>query len=170
MTLIRERNRMHSMAKTGTKGMALPSSAPDFSNCPASTEKNTRWPITKGIPRKRWSSIVQLQPLPVRSGVRRPAHRAARRNSKIEGRASRRYDQFERRGRTIPTTDFENSWSSARRRKKFQLSIYLRDARPVASPKPTGATHTPHLFVFDSKRALAYTGRIDDNWQELPQA
>ena len=32
-----------------------------------------------------------------------------------------------------------------------------------------GATHTPHLFIFNSSRKLAYTGKIDDNW-ENPEA
>ena len=42
---------------------------------------------------------------------------------------------------------------------------YLRDdSQGVA--RAYGATHTPHLFVFDKDRALAYTGKIDDNWQE----
>lgn len=31
------------------------------------------------------------------------------------------------------------------------------------------ATHTPHLFVFDQNLKLAYTGKIDDNW-ENPKA
>lgn len=41
---------------------------------------------------------------------------------------------------------------------------YLRDAsQHVATAY--GATHTPQLFVFDRARRLAYTGKIDDNWQ-----
>ncbi len=28
------------------------------------------------------------------------------------------------------------------------------------------AAHTPELFVFDRDRRLAYTGKIDDNWQQ----
>lgn len=32
-----------------------------------------------------------------------------------------------------------------------------------------GATHTPQLFLFDRDRRLAYTGKIDDNWQR-PEA
>jgi peroxiredoxin len=42
---------------------------------------------------------------------------------------------------------------------------YLRDESQAAA-RAYGATHTPHLFVFDEKRRLAYTGKIDDNWQD----
>jgi peroxiredoxin len=41
---------------------------------------------------------------------------------------------------------------------------YLRDASQQVA-EAYGATHTPQLFVFDSARRLAYTGKIDDNWQ-----
>jgi hypothetical protein len=41
---------------------------------------------------------------------------------------------------------------------------YLRDeSQDVA--KAYGATHTPHLFVFDSSRRSAYFGKIDDDWK-----
>ena len=43
--------------------------------------------------------------------------------------------------------------------------LYLRDdSQGVA--RAYGATHTPHIFLFDQKRELKYTGKIDDNWQE----
>ena len=42
---------------------------------------------------------------------------------------------------------------------------YLQDESQDAA-KAYGATHTPHLFVFGPDRRLAYTGKIDDNWQE----
>ncbi|MBI5202788.1 MAG: thioredoxin family protein [Elusimicrobia bacterium] len=42
---------------------------------------------------------------------------------------------------------------------------YLHDESQQAA-KAYGATHTPHLFVFGPDRRLAYTGKIDDNWQE----
>ena len=45
---------------------------------------------------------------------------------------------------------------------------YLRDASQEVA-KAYGATHTPQLFVFDRGRRLAYTGKIDDNWQR-PEA
>lgn len=41
---------------------------------------------------------------------------------------------------------------------------YLRDASQEVA-RAYGATHTPHLFVFDADRRLRYTGKIDDNWQ-----
>ena len=51
--------------------------------------------------------------------------------------------------------------------KRFNFP-YLRDASQEVA-KAYGATHTPHLFVFDRNRRLAYTGKIDDNWQR-PEA
>ncbi|MBI4346015.1 MAG: thioredoxin family protein [Elusimicrobia bacterium] len=42
---------------------------------------------------------------------------------------------------------------------------YLRDESQEAA-RAYGATHTPHLFVFGPDRRLAYTGKLDDNWQE----
>jgi len=46
--------------------------------------------------------------------------------------------------------------------------IFLRDESQEVA-KSYGATHTPHLYVFNQNRALAYTGRIDDNWQDESQ-
>jgi len=46
---------------------------------------------------------------------------------------------------------------------------YLRDASQTVA-KAYGATHTPHLFVFDRDRRLGYTGKIDDNWQNAAAA
>lgn len=42
---------------------------------------------------------------------------------------------------------------------------YLRDESQETA-RAYGATHTPHLFVFGPDRRLAYTGKIDDDWQE----
>ena len=42
---------------------------------------------------------------------------------------------------------------------------YLRDDSQKTA-RAYGATHTPHLFVFDGERKLAYTGKIDDDWQD----
>ncbi|MBI4376980.1 MAG: thioredoxin family protein [Elusimicrobia bacterium] len=52
------------------------------------------------------------------------------------------------------------------RAKKLGFNFpYLRDdSQEVA--RSYGATHTPHLFVFDQSRKLCYTGKIDDNWQD----
>ena len=53
----------------------------------------------------------------------------------------------------------------ARAKEKGFNFPYLRDdSQQVA--KAYGATHTPHLFVFDRDGELAYTGKIDDNWQD----
>jgi peroxiredoxin len=42
---------------------------------------------------------------------------------------------------------------------------YLRDeAQTVA--KAYGAIRTPHVFLFDGQRKLAYAGRIDDCWDD----
>ncbi len=62
-----------------------------------------------------------------------------------------------------PDDSFDNMVARAQQR-KFNF-VYLRDdSQDVA--RAYGATHTPHLFVFDKERKLRYTGRIDDNWQE----
>lgn len=45
---------------------------------------------------------------------------------------------------------------------------YLRDDTQEAA-KAYGATHTPHIFVFDAEQKLAYTGKIDDNWEHPEQ-
>jgi peroxiredoxin len=52
----------------------------------------------------------------------------------------------------------------ARAREKGFSFPYLRDATQEVA-RAYGATHTPQLFVFDRDRRLAYTGKIDDNWQ-----
>ena len=58
----------------------------------------------------------------------------------------------------------EDSFSEMKKRsaeKKFPFS-YLRDeSQDVA--RSYGATHTPHLFVFDKDLRLAYTGAVDDD-------
>jgi peroxiredoxin len=45
--------------------------------------------------------------------------------------------------------------------KKFPFP-YLRDESQDAA-RAYGATHTPHLFVFDKDLKLAYTGAVDDD-------
>lgn len=56
-----------------------------------------------------------------------------------------------------------NSMVARARDRKFNF-VYLRDDSQAVA-RAYGATHTPHLFVFDPSRRLAYTGKIDDNWQ-----
>ncbi len=46
--------------------------------------------------------------------------------------------------------------------------VYLRDGTQQIA-KAYGAECTPHLFVFDEKRKLAYQGGIDDNWKDASQ-
>jgi peroxiredoxin len=62
-----------------------------------------------------------------------------------------------------PDDSFDNMVKRAKE-KGFNFP-YLRDDAQAAA-KAYGATHTPHLFVFDGARKLAYTGKIDDNWQD----
>lgn len=67
---------------------------------------------------------------------------------------------------THPDDSFDNMKKRAKER-GFNFD-YLRDESQSVA-RAYGATHTPHLFVFDQDRKLAYTGRIDDNWQEPSQ-
>ncbi len=62
-----------------------------------------------------------------------------------------------------PEDSFENMKIRARG-KKFNFP-YLRDEEQSAAEE-FDASHTPEIFVFDSKRTLAYHGKIDDNWKE----
>lgn len=67
---------------------------------------------------------------------------------------------------THPGDSFENMVKRSAE-KNFNFP-YLRDESQQTA-RAYGATHTPHLFVFDSQRKLAYTGKIDDNWKQ-PEA
>lgn len=62
-----------------------------------------------------------------------------------------------------PEDSFENMKKRAQE-KKFNF-LYLRDQTQQIA-RAYGATHTPHIFLFDQERKLRYTGKIDDNWQE----
>lgn len=62
-----------------------------------------------------------------------------------------------------PEDSYENMVKRAKER-KFNF-LYLRDEDQKAA-RAYGATHTPHIFLFDQKGELRYTGKIDDNWQE----
>jgi peroxiredoxin len=64
----------------------------------------------------------------------------------------------------------EDSFAKMKERsqlKKFNFP-YLHDETQLIA-KAYGATHTPEIFLFDSKRELVFHGKIDDNWQE-PQS
>ncbi len=68
--------------------------------------------------------------------------------------------------KSYPDDSFENMKSRARQR-AFPFP-YLRDESQAVA-RAFGAVCTPHLFVLDERRNLAYEGRIDDNWRD-PQA
>jgi peroxiredoxin len=61
----------------------------------------------------------------------------------------------------------EDSFEKMKQRaieKSFNF-IYLRDETQVVA-KSFGAASTPEIFLFNVKRVVAYTGKIDDNWSE----
>jgi glutathione peroxidase-family protein len=43
--------------------------------------------------------------------------------------------------------------------------LYVRDEDQSVA-ESFGATHTPQFFIFDTKRTLRYSGKMDDNWKE----
>ena len=61
---------------------------------------------------------------------------------------------------THPTDGFEHMVERARER-GFEFP-YLRDETQQVA-LAYGALRTPHFYVFDSRRTLRYTGRMDDN-------
>lgn len=65
--------------------------------------------------------------------------------------------------KNYPEDSFENMKKRAEEQ-KFNF-LYLRDEDQSVA-KAFDATHTPEIFLFDSERKLAYSGKIDDNWQE----
>jgi peroxiredoxin len=62
-----------------------------------------------------------------------------------------------------PEDDFGHMVERAKQ-KNFNFP-YLRDDDQKTA-EGFGATHTPQFFVFDEKRKLRYSGKMDDNWQE----
>lgn len=64
---------------------------------------------------------------------------------------------------TYPEDSFENMKARAAE-KEFPFPYLRDDAQQVA--RAYGAVCTPHLFVFDGGRKLAYEGRIDDQWKD----
>lgn len=64
---------------------------------------------------------------------------------------------------TYPADSFENMKQLAER--KGYPFPYLFDGTQ-ATARAFGAVCTPHVFVFDAARRLAYEGRIDDNWKD----
>lgn len=68
--------------------------------------------------------------------------------------------------KNYPEDKFEEMVSRAKE-KGFNFR-YLRDEDQSVA-EAFGATHTPQFFVFDEKRKLRYSGKMDDNW-EYPKA
>jgi peroxiredoxin len=64
---------------------------------------------------------------------------------------------------SYPNDSFDNMKARAGE-KNFNFH-YLRDD-DQSTAKAFDATHTPEIFVFNSKSELVYHGKIDDNWQE----
>jgi peroxiredoxin len=62
-----------------------------------------------------------------------------------------------------PEDSFERMKARAKV-KGFPFPYLWDESQDVA--KAYGAVCTPHLFVFDKERKLAYEGRIDDNWKD----
>lgn len=61
----------------------------------------------------------------------------------------------------------EDSFDAMRERAKergFNFPYLYDESQTVA--KAYGAVRTPHVFLFDAERKLAYVGRIDDNWDQ----
>jgi peroxiredoxin len=61
----------------------------------------------------------------------------------------------------------EDSFDNMKKRAK-ELGFnfpYLRDESQETA-KAFGAQRTPHIFLFDAARKLAYLGRIDDNYKD----
>lgn len=64
---------------------------------------------------------------------------------------------------SYPEDSFENM--KKRALEKGYNFPYLHDESQAVA-RAFGAEKTPHLFVFDARRRLAYEGRIDDNHQD----
>ena len=65
-------------------------------------------------------------------------------------------------------TDYpEDSFEAmvARAKEKGFNFPYLRDETQAVA-RAFGAIRTPHVFLFDAQRKLAYAGRIDDCWDD----
>jgi peroxiredoxin len=62
-----------------------------------------------------------------------------------------------------PEDSFENMQKRAKE-KGFNFPYLHDESQAVA--KAYGAQRTPHIFLFDADRKLAYIGRIDDNYKD----
>jgi peroxiredoxin len=64
-------------------------------------------------------------------------------------------------GVQYPEDDYEAMVLRAQE-KDFQFPYLWDEDQSIA--KAYGAVRTPHVFLFDAARKLAYVGRIDDSW------
>ena len=64
--------------------------------------------------------------------------------------------------KTYPADSFESMKQRAEER-NYPFPYLYDEAQSAA--RAYGAVCTPHVFVFDASRKLAYEGRIDDNWK-----
>jgi peroxiredoxin len=65
--------------------------------------------------------------------------------------------------KNYPDDSFENMKKRAQD-KKYPFSYLHDETQQVA--RAYGAVCTPHVFVVDKARNIAYEGRIDDNWKD----
>lgn len=68
---------------------------------------------------------------------------------------------------SYPEDSFEKMKVRARE-KEFPFPYLVDESQQVA--KAYGAVCTPHLFLLNSERKLAYEGRIDDSWKNAAAA
>lgn len=66
--------------------------------------------------------------------------------------------------KNYPEDNFPNM--IARAKKQAYNFPYLRDENQEVA-NAYGAHYTPEIFLLDEKQILRYTGRIDDNWQDV---
>ena len=61
--------------------------------------------------------------------------------------------------------DYMVQWA---KEKSFNFPYLRDDSQDIA--RAYGAERTPHIFLFDAKRKLRYTGAVDDNTQDATKA
>jgi AhpC/TSA family len=122
-------------------------------------EKITACPISHQT--KRWSYFLAATIVPMSRRMKIGSLRF-KLNSKIREFNSINSNDDE----NYPDDNFDNMVKRAKE-KKFNF-LYLHDQTQNVA-KAYQATHTPHIFVFNQKKELSYTGKIDDNWQNPTQ-
>lgn len=149
------------ITQSGPETLPIGSPAPDFSNLPGADGKSYSL-----------SDFADAKLLVINFTCNHCPYAMA-----YEDRFSALVEQFADQGvaflainsnnvETHPADDMEHM--KARVAEKGFTFPYVRDdSQDVA--RAYGAVCTPHLFVFDADRKLAYEGRIDDSWKE-PEA